>query len=330
MPGTLFSSLARAFLAGEQSADEIVARATEMLGRPWRWLEPLAQRYLKIYAGCTRPRHREVVRFLLRDKNLSRVRRKYFHELSIHQSFTGPQQMAPVAAASGWNLPAIASVGDLASWLGLTVSELDWFADLKGLAYKPPSASRLGHYHYRVLAKDGGSIRLIESPKPRLKQLQRQILSHILNKIPAHESVHGFVRGRSIRSFVAPHVGKRVVLRMDLQDFFPSLSGARIQTVFRTMGYPEGVADLLGGICTNATPRRVWSRSAIVAPPDALWELRALYARPHVPQGASDVAVPRELLRLSGRLPADGIGKGSGRGVHALCGRSGFFRPARL
>ena len=49
-----------------------------------------------------------------------------------------------------------------------------------------------------------------------------------------------------------PHLGRRIVLKMDLQDFFPSITGARIQTVFRTMGYPESVADLLGGI--SATP----------------------------------------------------------------------------
>ena len=42
--------------------------------------------------------------------------------------------------------------------------------------------------------------------------------------------------------------GQRVVLSMDLRDFFPSISGARIQTFFRMVGYPESVADLLGGI----------------------------------------------------------------------------------
>jgi RNA-directed DNA polymerase len=41
---------------------------------------------------------------------------------------------------------------------------------------------------------------------------------------------------------------------MDLEDFFPSISGVRIQAFFRTAGYPERVADLLGGICTNGEP----------------------------------------------------------------------------
>ncbi len=46
---------------------------------------------------------------------------------------------------------------------------------------------------------------------------------------------------------------------MDLKHFFHTFGGARIQTFFRTLGYPEPVADLLGGICPNATPRDVWN-----------------------------------------------------------------------
>jgi hypothetical protein len=121
---------------------------------------------------------------------------------------------------------------------------------------------------------------LIEAPKPRLKKLQRQILSGILDHIPPHSAAHGFRKERSIQTFAAPHVGQRVVLLMDLKDFFPSISGARIQTFFRTVGYPESVADRLGGLCTNATPR-----DAFDADP-RLREAGALYSRPHLPQGA--------------------------------------------
>jgi RNA-directed DNA polymerase len=78
---------------------------------------------------------------------------------------------------------------------------------------------------------------------------------------------------------------------MDIKDFFPSVSGARIQAAFRTIGYPEAVADLLGGICTNITPGSIWQESAEREVPSAshvrmLYDLRTLYGRPHLPQGA--------------------------------------------
>ncbi len=94
------------------------------------------------------------------------------------------------------------------------------------------------------------------------------------------------MNGRSIKTFIAPHVGQRVVLRMDLREFFPSFAGARIQTLFRTIGYPESVADLLGGICTNAAPREIWKSLAGEVDPKELQEVRVLYSRPHLPQGA--------------------------------------------
>jgi RNA-directed DNA polymerase len=278
-------ALAGSLLAGEQTVDQVVLRATQKLGRPWRWLRPLAKRYIKAHDGRTRPRHRDVVRFLLQDKGFRRVLSEYRRELSVEQLVAEPQQMLPVAAAEAWDVPSIESDRALGEWLGLQEGEMHWFADLKGLRYKGIGALRLAHYHYRVLAKKSGRIRLIESPKPRLKELQRKILTLILNKIPSHGAAHGFVKGRSIKTFTAPHVARRVVLRMDLQDFFPSIARARIQTSFRTAGYPEQVADLLGGICTNATPKRVWE-GALEVDVNQLWDTRSLYARPHLPQGA--------------------------------------------
>ena len=282
---SLVTVLARAFLAGEPTVEQIVARCSLTLGRPRRWLRPLAHRYVEAVAGRTRPRLRDVVQFLLRDPGFRRARSKYSSELSVKQWLTEPQQMQPVAAARMWDVPVIESSGALADWLLLNPGELDWFADLRGLGYKKPTP-RLRHYHYRVLSKGYGSIRLIEAPKLRLKKLQRQILSWILDKIPPHPAAHGFLKGHSIKTFVAPHVGQRVVLRMDLRDFFPSIGAARIQTFFRTVGYPESVADLLGGICTNATPRDVWKQAGFEVDPLLLRNARALYSRPHLPQGA--------------------------------------------
>lgn len=303
----LLSLIARSFLAGEPGLEQIILRTSQMLGRRWRWLKPLAGRYLRTLSGQTRPREREVVRFLLADEGFRKAYSKHFIELRVAQWLSEPQRMQPVAAAADWDLPIIESTAELASWLGLTIGELGWFADLKGLERRK-NLPRLRHYHYRMLIKLSGNVRLIEAPKPRLKELQRKILEQILNKVPAHPAVHGFLQGRSIKTFAAPHAGQRVVLRMDLQDFFPCIIGARIQSLFRTMGYPEPVANLLGGLCTNAAPREIWDSpaSAFDVAPSALYEARKLYARIHLPQGAptspalANLCAYRVDCRLSG------------------------------
>jgi len=280
---SLFEALAQALLAGPPTRDLLVERCRKTLGKRWRWIRPLTERYLKKFRE-TRPRHREVMQFLRNDAGLLRIWLKHSEDLSVKE-LTEPQGMHPAPAAKRWDVPAIESTGDLAKWLGLDQGEMRWFADLKGLGYKQGSQP-LRHYHYRVLAKRSGTVRLIEAPKPRLKDRQQQILIWILENVPPHPAVHGFVKGRSIKTFVAPHVGKRVVLRMDLRDFFPTFGGVRIQNVFRTLGYPEAVADLFGGICTNATPRDVWNDVEVEIDREVLNDVRRLYARPHLPQGA--------------------------------------------
>jgi len=308
-----YSAVARSILAGEPAADAITARVRRTLGRNWRWVRGLAQRYVREFGSQVRPRRRDVIEFLLADEGLRDAERKYKGELRIAQWLAEPARMQPADAARAWAIPKIETVGELAAWLGVGVSELEWFADLKRLNARVGSGDGpVGHYHYRVLAKIGGSIRLIEAPKKKLKELQRVMLAELLAEIATHPAAHGFLKGHSIKTFVAPHVGQRVVLRMDLKDFFPSISGARVQAFFRTAGYPDAVADLLGGICTNAAPRRMWKTLGKGLDAMAIAEARALYAFRHLPQGAptspalANLCAYRVDCRLSGLAEAAG------------------------
>jgi len=308
----LLRLLATAVLAGEPTVEAVSERLAKTLGRNSKWIRPLARRYVKARTGQTRPRHREVVRFLAQDKGFARVWAKHPEQFAVGNWLTEPQRMQPVAAATGWDVPAIESLGALAEWLHLDPSELDWFADLHNLARSADSSSKLFHYNYHLVTKNSGGLRLVESPKPRLKTMQRKILSSILDRVPVHPAVHGFCHGRSIKTFAQPHAGRSVVLRMDIQNFFTSISGARVQALFRTMGYPESVADHLGGICTNATPRSVWRGAPLSLEPSEWKQLRDLYGRPHLPQGApnspalANLCAYRVDCRLSGLAKAAG------------------------
>ncbi len=288
---------------------------TQTLGREWRWIGPLADRYVERFARSTRPRRREVVQFLLGDEGLQRAWHRNAGKLNVKDWLAAPQQMLPAPKAARWQIPAIESEGALAAWLGVGVSELEWFADLKRFSARRKE-TRLRHYSYRILAKNFSSVRLIESPKPRLKEMQRKILAEILDPIPIHPAAHGFVKSRSIKTFAAPHVGKRVVLRMDLRDFFPSLHIGRVQTLFRTAGYPERVADLLGGLCANAAPRDIWPDMRKAASQwidsQAIFDARHRYAFMHLPQGAptspvlANLCAYRADCRLAGLAQAAG------------------------
>lgn len=316
---SVLNTLARCFLAGEPSIEQIILRSNQALGRSYLWVRPLARRYLQGTAGQIRPRHRDVVQFILGDPAWNEAVREETRKVSVEHWPIEPQQMQPIPAARRWGVPVIESVGALADWLWLEYGELDWFADLKGLTSKN-SDPKLRHYCYRLFPKPSGGVRLVESPKRRLKKVQREILAGMLEQVPCHAAAHGFIKERSIKTFAAPHVGQHVVLRMDLQNFFVSIGRARIQTIFRMMGYPESVADLLGGLCTNTTPHDV-SRDA-------------LYSRPHLPQGAptspalANICAFRVDCRLSGLAKSAGAAYTRYADDLAFSGGQAFARSA--
>jgi hypothetical protein len=146
-------------------------------------------------------------------------------------------------------LPPLDSPQQLAEALSLTVPQLRW------LAYHRDAATRI-HYRRFAIPKRGGGERAIWAPLPRLKAAQHWILHHIAEKLPVHGAAHGFLPGRSTRTNAAAHTGARVVLKMDLKDFFPSVTLRRVKGIFRKAGYREQIATLLALLCTEA-PREI-------------------------------------------------------------------------
>ncbi|MEJ7804936.1 MAG: reverse transcriptase family protein [Telluria sp.] len=191
-----------------------------------------------------------------------------------------------VPAAPAWlaalALPQLPSVGDLATWLNEPIGAVDWLADKWRLAHA--DRSRLQHYHYRWVSKRSGGLRLIEIPKSRLRQIQQTILRQILDLVPPHEAAHGFRRGRSCVTHAALHAGRRVVIRMDLKDFFPSIQASRIHALFEKLGYSPAVAGTLARICVNRTPSGAFSDKQTGG--SLAWAERQALKTPHLPQGS--------------------------------------------
>ena len=123
--------------------------------------------------------------------------------------------------------------------------ELAWFADVRSLERR--ASEPLRHYRWRVLPK-GGGVRVVAAPKPRLKEIQRRVLRHVLDPVPLHPAAQGCVRGASVRSAVAPHTSSTVVIRLDLEAFFASVTAARVWGVLFSAGLPEAVAQQDGAV----------------------------------------------------------------------------------
>lgn len=312
------TQLAHAVLAGDKRPSALRHRLQRVLGRNWPWLAPLiGQIRLDFGDGISPAEHDELVRSIVAypplrrafecDGEVPRVRGWY--------PFLPPMG-APPARLGAIDLPALATPGDLADWLGLRSGELDWFAG----SLRPQIAANgpPWHYSYRWLAKRCGGYRLIEVPKPRLRNLQRRMLRNILERVPVHPAAHGCVRGRSVVSAALPHTAADVVLQIDLRDFFSSVSAGRVHAVFRTLGYPCAAARLLTGLATHSTPHSILRAAPVAEHTDPVatrsqMRRHFLLTVPHLPQGApsspalANLCAYRLDLRLSGAAAACGV-----------------------
>lgn len=184
-----------------------------------------------------------------------------------------------------YNLPQFEREQDIAPWLGLTYGELDWFSDRRSLERQVPREA-LRHYRYHWIKKPSGGVRLIEAPKPRLKEIQRVLLMQILERIPLWHCVHGFRRGRSVRSFTELHTNRHTVLRVDLRDFFATIRVTWVIDYLRYLGYRDEVARTLAGLMTNHPPLQVLRDCPHAQTQRERRQILRRYARPHLPQGA--------------------------------------------
>jgi RNA-directed DNA polymerase len=167
-------------------------------------------------------------------------------------------------------LPIFHEGKELAEAMGISLSQLRFLAFSRRV-------STVSHYVRFQIPKKTGGVRAISAPLPRLKQAQQWILDNILEQVVLHPSAHGFRRGRSIVTNAQPHVAAQVVINLDLQDFFPSISYQRVKGIFSSLGYSEAVATILGLLCTepNITQVELDNRNYYIA-----------QGVRHLPQGA--------------------------------------------
>jgi hypothetical protein len=147
-------------------------------------------------------------------------------------------------------LPVWRTEEDVAQALGLTKQRLRFFSIHR-------ARERTCHYVMFALPKRNGGERLIMAPKRELKSLQRKLVTLLVARLPVSPHAHGFLRGHSVRSNAQPHVGRRVLIQLDLADFFPSVHVGRVRGLLIALGYGYQVAQSLAVLMTEAERQRV-------------------------------------------------------------------------
>jgi RNA-directed DNA polymerase len=94
-----------------------------------------------------------------------------------------------------------------------------------------------------------GKFREISIPNNNLMLIQKKLLKVLEAVYKPKTCVYGFVKGRGIAQNAQNHVNCRVILNIDIENFFPSITSNRVRGLFITYGTSAEVADLLVKIC---------------------------------------------------------------------------------
>ncbi|MCI8371588.1 MAG: RNA-directed DNA polymerase [Lachnospiraceae bacterium] len=141
-------------------------------------------------------------------------------------------------------MPVVETDRELADLL-----EVD-YKTLRFLAYHRDVVTFDNYYRFEIPKKDG-RMRQIAAPKTQLKTAQRAVLDQILQKAEVSEQSHGFLKSRSVLTSAKSHeAGPELLINMDLENFFPTITFERVRGLFQSFGYSGYIASLLAMICT--------------------------------------------------------------------------------
>lgn len=79
-------------------------------------------------------------------------------------------------------------------------------------------------YKQYTIPKRRGGLRLIAQPSRELKALQRYLLEYKLTAFPIHSAATAYIKAQNILQNATTHKGNRVILKLDFENFFPSIT----------------------------------------------------------------------------------------------------------
>ena len=106
------------------------------------------------------------------------------------------------------------------------------------------------HYHNVFIPKSDGSKRKLSVPDLILKKVQRSIADNILAQYPISRYAKAYKVGSSVQKNAQPHVGKKKILKLDIEGFFDHILYSQVKnTVFYKEKFSESIRVLLSMLC---------------------------------------------------------------------------------
>ena len=183
--------------------------------------------------------------------------------------------------------PPILTLGHLADYSGVELGRLRAYVARTG-----QDPYREFTIRKRPITGTKPRFRFIAVPEPRLLQVQKWIAKEILNRASCHAASTAFSPGSRLISAAAIHCDAQWIVKVDVRNFFESITEIDAHRVFCERGYQPLVAFELARLCTRLRDKHRHSDSYVPQkrrPKNCAWSNESIY--PHtligtLPQGA--------------------------------------------
>jgi RNA-directed DNA polymerase len=167
---------------------------------------------------------------------------------------------------------------------------------------------KVDDYRVFTIKKRQGGNRRICSPSPALRRVQTWVHRNILcapgSLAKVHEASTAYAPGSSIRANAKLHSGAVWMVKIDIKDFFESISERQVYYAFRRLGYPALLSFELARLCTRIVPPR---DDGVRRKRESMWRWNndhsklgkpygTVHSVGHLPQGAPTSAMLANLV----------------------------------
>lgn len=152
-----------------------------------------------------------------------------------------------VMSLNSINPSDVHTIGELAPLLSSTEEEINLFL-----------AEQEKMIQHGKMRKPNGEFRdIVRVTNDSYRHFLRDLNSFITLKyninsglVLGTNTVHGFVKGKSIVTNAQQHTQKTIVLNVDIKSFFDSISANSVQKLFESLGFKEDIANVLTRLTT--------------------------------------------------------------------------------
>ena len=154
--------------------------------------------------------------------------------------------VAQITTSINANLPPVFTLRHLAHLVGVEYGVLRAV-----VARNNHNPYRLFRIRKRPAQSGEKRFRVIAVPEPSLLKTQRWITQKILKEVIPHSASVAFSRDNTLLAAAAPHCDSRWLIKLDVLNFFESISEIAVYRVFHSLGYQPLVAFELARLCTR-------------------------------------------------------------------------------